>query len=84
MSKNAVGNINEYLKTKDILTHKLLIKDHKKLTSKGDFPTRIVIPETILSANFVKVGYLGLKNVLEKNEKDYTILTIVQASQVQE
>ena len=82
MSKNEVGHINESLKTKAIPTPKLLIKDHQKLTSMGEFPTRLVIPATNLSATFAKVGYLGLKNILKKNEINYTKLTIVQASQV--
>ena len=63
MSKNEVGHINESLKTKSIPTPKLLIKDHKKLTSMGELTTRLVIPETNLSATFAKVGYLGLKNI---------------------
>ena len=49
ISKNEVRHINESLKTKAIITPKLLIKDHKILTSNGDFPTRLVIPEKILS-----------------------------------
>ena len=62
-----------------IPTPKILIKDRKELTSTGDFPTRIVIPATNFSATFAKVGYLGLKNILEKNEINYTNFTIVQA-----
>ena len=84
MSKNEVGHINESLKTKVIPTPKILINDHKKLTSMGELPTRLVIPATYFSATFAKVGYLGLKNILEKNEINYTKFTIVQASQVKE
>ena len=50
----------------------------------GKYPTRLVIPATDFSATFTKVGYLGLKNLLEKNEINYTKFTIVQASQVKE
>ena len=46
MSKNEVGHINESLKTKAIPTLKVLIKDHNKLTSMGEFPIRLVIPAT--------------------------------------
>ena len=67
-----------------IPTPKLLIKYHKKLTSMGEFPTRPVIPATNFSATFSKVGYLGLKKILEKNEINYTKFTIVQASHVKE
>ena len=84
MSKNEVGHINESLKTKAIPTPKLLIKDHKKLTSMGEFLTRLVIPETNYSATFEKVGYLGSEKILEKNEINYTKFTIVQASQIKE
>ena len=59
-----------------------MIKDHKKLTCMGEFPTRLVIPATNFSATFEKLGYLGLKNILEKNEINYIKFTIVQASQV--
>ena len=84
ISKNEVGHINEPLKTKAIATPKLLIKDHKKLTGKGLFPTRLVIPATNFSATFAKVGNLGLKNILVKNEINSTRFTIVKASKVNE
>ena len=84
ISKKEVGHINESLKIKAIPTPKLLIKDHNKLTSMGEFPTRLVIPATNFSATFAKIGYLGLKNILEKNEINYTKFTIIQASQVKE
>ena len=50
----------------------------------GEFPTRLVIPATNFSATFVKVGYLGLKKMLEKNKINCTKFTVVQASQVKE
>ena len=83
MSKNEVGHINESLKTKSFPTPKLLIKDHKKLTSMGEFPTRLVTPATNSSATLAEIGYLGLKNILKKIEINYTKFTIVQASQVE-
>ena len=43
-----------------------------------------MIPPKHFSATFAKFGYLGLKNILEKNEIHYTNFTIVQASQVKE
>ena len=71
-------------KIKATPTPKLFIKNHNKLTSNGELPTRLVILAINLSANIAKVGYLGLKNILEKNEINYTIFIIVQASQVKE
>ena len=50
----------------------------------GEFPTRLVIPEKQLTATSAKVGYLGLKNIFEQNEINYTKLTIFQASHVKE
>ena len=71
-------------KKKYFPTPKLLIKDHKRLTRMGEFPMRVLISATNFSATFAKIGYLGVKNMLEKNEINYTIFTIVQASQVKE
>ena len=50
----------------------------------GEFPTRLVITAKTISDTFTKVGYLWLKNILKKNEINYTQFTIVQASQVKE
>ena len=80
ISKNELGHINESLKTKAIPTPKLLIKDHKKMSNMGKFPTRLVILASNFSATFSKIGYLGVKNILEKNEINYTKFTIFQAS----
>ena len=49
-----------------------------------ELPTRLAIPATNFSATFAKVGCLELKNILKKNEINYTKFTIVQASQVKE
>ena len=76
MSKNGAGHTNESSKTKAIPTTKLLIKCHKKLTNIGDLTTRLVIPATKLSDNSAKVGYLYLRNILEKNEIKFTRFTI--------
>ena len=84
MSRNEVGHINKSLKTQDIPTPKILIKDHNEWTSMRHFPTRLLIPETTFSDTFAKVGNLGLKNILEKNEINDTKFTIVQTSQIKE
>ena len=63
---------------KSIPTPKLLIEISQKLTGKGYFPTILGMLATNFSAPFSKVGYLGLKNILEKNDIKYTIFTIVQ------
>ena len=43
-----------------------------------------MIPATYLSATFAKVVYLGLKKILEKNDTNYKIFIIFQASQVKD
>ena len=50
----------------------------------GEFPTRLVITSTNVSATFAKVGYLGLKTHIGKEwDKLYNIHNF-QASQVEE
>ena len=58
------------------------MKDQKSLTINVDLPTRLVIPETNFSDDFEKVGYLGLKKMLDKNKINYTGFIIFQESQV--
>ena len=77
-------HINKSLKTKSIPTPKLLIKYNKKLTRKGELPTRLVAPAKHFLDAFEKLGFLGLKNILEKNEINYKQFTIFQASKVKE
>ena len=84
LSKSEAVHINESLKTKSIPTPKLLIKNHKKPNKNGEFPTRLVIPATNFTATFAKVGYLGLKAILDNHQVNYFKNTITQASQVKE
>ena len=48
------------LATQAILSPKLVIKDHKKINKKGEFPTRLVIPAKNFTATFSKICYLGI------------------------
>ena len=61
-----------------------MIKDHIKPNTNGEFPTRLVIPATNFTATFAKVGYLGMKSILDNHQMDYKKYTIAQASQVNE
>ena len=45
---------------------KILIKNHKTINKKGEFPTRLVIPATNFTATYSKIGYLGIKRYLDK------------------
>jgi len=71
--------IERTLHTKQIPSPELLIKDHKARKN-GQFPLRLVIPATNFTACFSKVGYLGIKKVLDSHGVNYTRFTIVQAS----
>ena len=44
------------------------MKDNKNPNTNGKFTTRLVIPET---RAFPKVGYLGLKSLLENHQVNY-------------
>ena len=76
--------MNKSLKTKSIPTQRLLIKDHKNPNTNVKFPTRLVIPATNFTANFVEVWYLGMDAIIDNHQLDYKKCTITQASQVKE
>eukprot|EP00957_Ditylum_brightwellii_P032814 2487569-Ditylum_brightwellii.AAC.1 len=70
----------EELDNKAIPQPQLLIKDHKKLKSDGNFPTWLVIPTTNFTATFSKIGYMGIKGTLDEHKVNYSKHTIIQAS----
>ena len=76
LSKSEVVSINKSLQTKSIPTPKLLIKYHKTPNTDGKLPTRMVMPATNSVANFVKLGYLGLKALLNNHMVNYKKFTI--------
>ena len=60
--------VRQLLATSVILSPKLLINYHKTINEKGVFPTRLVIPATYFTTNFSKLGYLGIKRIMDKVE----------------
>ena len=74
--------IDKSLKTRAVPTPKLLIKDHKKADSKGEFPTRLVVPATNFMAAFPNVGYQGMKAIFDRNGIEYQKSTIIHAAQL--
>eukprot|EP00957_Ditylum_brightwellii_P084912 6456716-Ditylum_brightwellii.AAC.1 len=48
------------------------------------FPTRLVIPATNFTAAFSKLGYMGIKKVLDDHEVNYTKYTIIHSSDLKE
>ena len=75
-----MGNINESLKTYSIPTPKMLIKYHNKPNKNGYFTISLVIPATKLLDNLAKLGYLGLKLILDNHLVNYLKHDIIKAS----
>ena len=76
--------MRQSLTTRAIPSPKLLMKDHKTINKKGEFPTRLVIPATNFMVTFSKIGYLGIKRVLDKGKVNYSRFSLVQASNLEE
>ena len=67
LSSKEAKFIDQSLDSKAVPSPKLLIKDHKEPDSNGNYPTRLVVPATNFTAAFPKVGYLGIKKILDDN-----------------
>jgi hypothetical protein len=72
------------INSKAIPSPKLLIKDHKKADENGDFQTRLVVPANNFTSAFPKLGYLGIKKILDDNNVDYASRMIIQASDLKQ
>eukprot|EP00957_Ditylum_brightwellii_P047893 3637461-Ditylum_brightwellii.AAC.1 len=75
---------NEGIVSKATPQPQLLVKDHKDKEENGDYPTHLVIPATHSMATFSKIGYLGIKRVLDDNKINYVTFAIIQASDLKE
>eukprot|EP00957_Ditylum_brightwellii_P023314 1759875-Ditylum_brightwellii.AAC.1 len=84
LSTNKYSFLIEGLNSKSIPHSQLLIKDHKKPKQDGRFPMRLVIPATNFTATFLKIGYLGMKRILDEHKVNYAKYTIVQACDLKE
>ena len=76
--------VRQSLATQSIPSPKILIKYHKIINEKGEFPTRLVILATNFTATLSKIGYLGIKRLLDKVKVNYSRVSIVQASDLKE
>jgi GIY-YIG catalytic domain len=76
--------LHQSINSKAIPSPKLLIKDHKKADKNGDFQTRLVVPANNFTSAFPKLGYLGIKKILDENNIDYASRTIIQASDLKQ
>ena len=72
--------VRQSLATRSIPYPNLLIKYHKTINKKGKLPTRLVIPAKTFTATFSKIGYLGIKKILDKAKVKYSHVSIIQAS----
>eukprot|EP00957_Ditylum_brightwellii_P158008 12027650-Ditylum_brightwellii.AAC.1 len=70
----------EGLDSKAISQPQLLIKDHKKLKPDGNFPTWLVIPASNFTTTFSKIGYMGVKGILDEHKLNHSKHTIIKAS----
>ena len=76
--------MRQLLATRAIPYPKLLIKDHKTINEKGEFPTRLVIPATKFIATFSNIGYLGIKMCPDKGKVNYSRDSVDHASDLKE
>ena len=76
--------MKQSLATRAIPSPKLLVKDHKTINKKGGLPTRLVITATKFTATFSKIGYLGIKRMLDKGKVNYSRFSIFQAYDLRE
>lgn len=74
----------ETIKSQSIPSPHFLIKDHKDPDDVGNFPTRLVIPATNFTALYSKLGYLGVKRILDDRGVDCMKSTIIQACDLKE
>ena len=63
--------VRQLLATRAIPFPKLLIKYHKTINKKRELKTRLVIPATNFTAKFSMIGYLGIKQILDKGKVNY-------------
>jgi hypothetical protein len=84
MGKKEYTFVKQSLLSKKIPTPSLLIKDHKKASLMGEFPTRLVVPAQNFTSAFPKLGNLAIRRILDSNHVDYWKRTIVLASDLKE
>eukprot|EP00957_Ditylum_brightwellii_P210426 15364951-Ditylum_brightwellii.AAC.1 len=84
LTKNEQDFLKEGIASKAIPQPQLLVKDHKEPDNDSSFPTRLVILATNFTATFSKLGYLGIKRVLDDNKVNYLQFTIIQALDLKE
>jgi hypothetical protein len=80
MSEDEYLFVKESINSKAIPAPKLLIKDPMEINDDSNYPTRLVVPATNFALAFLKLGYIGIKKMMDKAEVNYSRKTFIQAS----
>ena len=73
-------SVRQLLATCAIPSPKLLIKHHKKINMKEEFPTWLIMPATNFTAMFSKLVYRRIKIMMDRAKVNYSRVSVVQAS----
>eukprot|EP00957_Ditylum_brightwellii_P206468 15348554-Ditylum_brightwellii.AAC.1 len=84
LGEKEMNFLKEGIKSRAILEPQLLIKDHMNLRDNEHYQTPLVIPAMNFAATFSKIGYLGIRKILDDNNANYVKHTITQASHLKE
>ena len=68
----------------EIPSPEILIKYHKTINETGEFPTRLLIPETNFTTAFYKLRYLGINIIMDKAKVNYSCVCIFHAYKLEE
>jgi len=79
MDAGEQGYVERWIKSRDIPTPRLLVKDHKDQGKDGFWPVRLVIPATNYTQCFAKMGYKIIKQTFDERGVNYMKYTIKQA-----
>jgi hypothetical protein len=80
LSKGDIAFLTEKLRSKGVPIPKILVKDHKKTDSDGNYPTGFVCPAANFTAGFPKLGYKGIEKIFMDNKVIFGTRNIIQAS----
>ena len=80
MDDGEFAYLDSRIKTRQVPTPRLLIKDHKPRQSDGHYKTRLLVPATNFTQGFAKIGYKAIKVIFDSNKVKYCTRTITQAS----
>ena len=79
MDKREQDYVEKWIKSRDVPTPRLLVKDHKDKKENGFWPVRLVIPATNYTQCFANMGYKIIKLSFDRHNIDYMKYTLNQA-----